>query len=125
MLYVWLTFVSALSVNWIIGSGLWLIFGIWTETLNLYIFLNDFFFPLVFGLPVFIAMTSPMVNVRYTEPKPCLFKLSGKRKIGCVRLYALMLGIIFIMTQSGAPVMKPALIALSVPCAVLSLVLLL
>ncbi len=125
MLYVWLTFVSALSVNWIIGSGMWLIFGIWTETLNLYIFLNDFFFPLVFGLPVFIVMTSPMVNVRCTQPKPGMFKLSGKRKIRCVRIYALMLGIIFLMTQSGASAMKPVVVALSVPCAALSLVVLL
>ena len=125
MLYVWLTFVSALSVNWIIGSGMWLIFGIWTETLNLYIFLNDFIFPLVFGLPVFIVMTSPMVNVRCVPRKPSRINISDKRKRVLVLVYTLMLSAIFLLTQIGLPEIKPVVIALSAPCAALALMLML
>lgn len=125
LLYVWITFVSALSVSWIIGSGLWVIFDVWTETLSEYIFLNDFIFPLIFGLPVFIVMTAPMVNVRCVPGKMSLIKMSVKKKRRCALIFMLMLSIIFMLTQTGSPGIKPLVAVLSVPCCALSVILML
>ena len=67
-LYTVLSFVSALTVAWILGFGLELFFNRWIENIYRYVFLNNFAFSLGLGLPLFIVLTSDSVNVEPCDP---------------------------------------------------------
>jgi len=123
LIYVWITFIAAIAVAWMIGSLLWTIFGIWTDSLSFYIFMNDFWFPLIFGLPVFIVMTSPTINIVCAKPVKSLVPISVKIKRICVIVYAIILTVIFFLTHFGIESMKGVLWILYVPAVVLTLIL--
>lgn len=123
LIYVWVTFIAAIAVAWMIGSLLWTVFGVWTDSLSLYIFMNDFWFPLLFGLPIFIVMTSPTINIVCAKPVKSLIPLSNKTKRLCVIIYTIVLIAIFFLTHFGIESMKAVLYGLYVPAAILTLVL--
>ncbi len=125
LIYVWITFVAAIAVAWMIGSLLWTVFGVWTDSLSFYIFMNDFWFPLIFGLPVFIVMTSPTINIVCAKPVKSLVPISNRKKRFCVIAYAIVLTVIFVVTHFGIESMKSVLWFLYVPAAVLTLILML
>ena len=86
--YIFLTFASALSCAWFLGFGSVVFFHEWIPGLVKYVFLNNMFFPLFFGLPLFIILTSPDVAL---FPEPALpwilpFSRSVRRGIFTVHL---------------------------------------
>lgn len=84
LLYVWISFVSALSCAWILGIGLELFFGIWQETIYKYVLLNNFGFSLCLGLPLLILATSDSIclPMRTAGKQECIFRLKRKHIVG-------------------------------------------
>lgn len=122
-IYVWVTFIAAIAVACMIGSLLWTVFGVWTDSLTLYIFMNDFWFPLFFGLPVFIVLTSPTINIVCVKPVKSIIRLPDRIKRICVIVYAVVLTVIFFLTHFGVENMKGIMWILYLPAAVLTLIL--
>lgn len=125
LIYLLISFTAALAVAWMIGSGLWLLFGTPVENISLYIFMNDFVFSVVLGLPVFIVLTSDEFKIVCAKKPKDVIKLSaGKRRI-MTAVYTLILAILFVMTQLGYESLKPAAYALSAPALIMSVILML
>ncbi len=124
-IYIWITFIAAISVACIIGSALWTVFGVWTESLSLYIFLNDFVFPIIFGLPVFIVLTSPEVNIVCCKDVKSIIPIPDRIKKWCVVIYAVVLSVIFIFTHFGIESLKGVTMVLYIPAVILTLILVL
>lgn len=103
LLYVWITFVSSLAAAWIIAGGIWFLFGLYIEKLALYIFMNDFMFPLIFGLPVFIVLTSDSINISCEAEKKSCVPISERLKRHLVAGYTVLLLVVFIIMLSGEP----------------------
>lgn len=125
LIYVWITFVAALATAWLIAGGIWYLFGFHVENLALYIFLNDLVFPLIFGLPVFIVLTSDSIRIACSGERRSLIPISRqwKRRLCCV--YALLLALIFALLLAGDPEYVLPGKVLSVPVLLLTLILLL
>ena len=117
-LYIWISFVSALSASWIVGTGIWLFAG-WVPGLALIVFLNDFVFPILFGLPVLIVLTSDSVRIGCVkEPKSCL-PISDRTRRILTGLYTVLLMVLTILTHFGD---HPAIAKiLSVPALILTI----
>lgn len=124
-LYIWVTFVAAVAASWMIATGVWLIFQEWIRGFSLIIFMNDMVFPVLFGLPVFIVLTSDSVGVRSVGAPKSLLPVAVKYRRKMVPVYTLLLVILTVMTGIGnAELILPARV-LSVPAIVLTLLLVL
>lgn len=78
--YLSITAVAALATALIIACGLDMLFGMWMPKIFWIILLNDFGFPILIGLPVFIVLTSEESNLKITMPEKGLPKDNGKGK---------------------------------------------
>lgn len=125
LIYVWTTFVAALAAAWLIAGGIWFLFGLYIENLALYIFLNDLIFPLIFGLPVFIVLTSDSIRIACVGKRGSIIPISrqGKRRLCCIYAF-LLVGILALLLAGGPEYVLPGQI-LSVPALLLTLILLL
>ena len=65
--YIFICFSAALSVSWLLGFGLYYLFGSWIESVYTYIFFNNFGFSIGLGMPLFIMITSDDIKL---EPFP-------------------------------------------------------
>ncbi|WP_304508675.1 QueT transporter family protein [Anaerotignum sp.] len=92
-IYIFISAIGALATGTILTCGLDLLFGIWLKQLFVIICLNDFFFPIFLGLPVFIVLTCDDYKVSIYMPKD-IGKYEGVRK---VLFWALVLSIISIL----------------------------
>lgn len=124
LIYIWITFVAALAASWLIAGGIWFLFGFYIENLALYIFLNDLVFPLIFGLPVFIVLTSDSIRIACAGEKKSIIPVSrqGKQRLCCI--YALLLAGIFVLLLAGEPEYALPGQILSVPALLLTLIML-
>ena len=125
LLYVWISFVASLAAVWIIAGGIWFLFGFYIENLALYIFWNDLVFPLIFGLPVFIVLTSDSVRISCTADKGSRISVPEGRKKHLAAAYTALLVILFAIILGGDPAHIFVGQVLSVLAALLSLLLLL
>ena len=55
------------SISWLLGFGLYYLFGSWIESIYTYIFFNNFGFSIGLGMPLFIMLTSDDIKL---EPFP-------------------------------------------------------
>ena len=90
--YVLFTFASAVTAAWILGFGISFFFGGWIPKLAEYVFVNNLLFPLIFGLPVFIILTSPDVNTIPVPALPWILPVSGSVRKGLFSAYLLIVG---------------------------------
>ncbi|MBR1471083.1 MAG: QueT transporter family protein [Lachnospiraceae bacterium] len=125
MLYFRVSFISALAVAWMIGSGLWLVFRVWVPKIGLYIFLNDMVFPVLFGLPVFIILTSDSIRLRCAGRPKDILKISPEARKALTHVYTVLLMFVVVMTYFGADSMLLPSILLSIPLLILTVVLML
>ena len=87
--YIFLTFASALSCAWFLGLGSVVLFHEWIPGLVKYVFLNNLIFPLIFGLPLFVILTSPDVAL-FPEPAlPWVLPFSGSVRRGIFTVHLL------------------------------------
>ena len=61
--YTLICFSAALSVSWLLGFGLYYLFGSWIESIYTYIFFNNFGFSIGLGMPLFIMLTSDDIKL--------------------------------------------------------------
>ena len=125
LLYVWISFVASLATVWVIAGGIWFLFGLHIENLALYIFLNDLVFPLIFGLPVFIVLTSDSVRISCAAGKGSLIAVPEGWKKRLVLAYVVLLVILFLIVLGGDPAHILLGQVLSIPVVLLSLLLVL
>ena len=120
--YVFFTFASAATAAWILGFGISFFFGGWIPNLAEYVFVNNMVFPLIFGLPVFIILTCPDVNMIPVPAIPWILPVSESVRKVLFSLYLLIVaGIVAAVwlkitpeTAGNAP-----FFAVSVPAALL------
>ena len=86
------TFASAATAAWILGFGISFFFGGWIPNLAEYVFVNNMVFPLIFGLPVFIILTCPDVNMIPVPAIPWILPISESVRKGLFSLYLLIVG---------------------------------
>ena len=73
-LYIFLSYLSATTVSWVLGFGLEYFFGQWIPEIYRYVFLNNFGFSLVLGLPLLIVLTSDSIRIEPDSSSEMYFK---------------------------------------------------
>lgn len=79
--YIFISFLTALSVSWFLGFGLFYFFGTWIEEVYTYVLFNNFGFSVGLGMPLFIMLSSDSVNVA-CAPSPRKYVILRNEKIG-------------------------------------------
>lgn len=125
LLYLWVTFVSAAAVSWMIATGIWLVFHSWVPNLALIIFMNDFVFPILFGLPVFIVLTSDSVRIECAKRPKDLLPIGAKGRKMMTVIYAVFLTVLLVLTHLGGEGYVTIATVLSIPAVVLTVCLML
>ena len=118
LVYVWITFVSALSASWMIATGIWL-FRDWVPDMAVIVFLNGFVFPILFGLPVFIVMTSDAVRIRCTKAPESRLHIPDKWRKILINFYMVILQFLMLLTIFGEN--RTMATVLSVPALILTI----
>lgn len=79
--YIFISFLTALSVSWFLGFGLFYFFGTWIEEVYTYVLFNNFGFSVGLGMPLFIMLSSDSVSVA-CAPRPRKYVILRNEKIG-------------------------------------------
>lgn len=79
--YILITAVSAITTAILIACGLDVLFGIWMPQIFRIILLNDLGFPIIFGLPILIVLTSEGNKLNITLPENSIHAYTRKRFI--------------------------------------------
>ena len=108
--FVLICLVSAFTVAWMLAFGLYTFFGIWVKQIYTYVFLNNFAFSIMFGLPLLIVLTSDSVAIVCQKPiKHAVFGKFRAWKAPVCAAYVLLMLVIFVcvffldMNPQGAP----------------------
>lgn len=83
--YCVISAVSAMTVAWILGFGLYILEGVWLEQIYTYVFLNNLGFSIGLGMPLFIILTSDGVRLacRRFTPKNYILEAQVLRRAVC------------------------------------------
>jgi len=95
-LYIFICLINGFTTAWILSFGLQLFFGFWIEQIYTYVFLNNFAFALVLGMPVFIILTSDSVNIKCVKRSSYLLfdRINIKTPV-CIA-YSLIMAAVFV-----------------------------
>lgn len=78
--YIFICFLTALSVSWFLGFGLYYFFETWIEEIYTYVLFNNFGFSVGLGMPLFIILSSDSVKISCV-PKPKKYIIMKNEKI--------------------------------------------
>lgn len=124
-IYCLISFMSALAVAFIIGTGLDIIFHIQNPFIYQSVFVNNFAFSILLGMPLFILMTSKEFKVTCVKPINYYFLHGKKEKNAVMGIFTVAMVLVLFYMGDGRSISNSLLMMLLTEGAVTSMIVLL